>query len=420
LLSLITLFTIFLLFILTASVDKIPLLSYTNYERTNEQVKYFIVAMNMKIPEYIKIQKYILESLLSNHIETILPIRELAKTYEASLDTVHKALKILEKESFIYKDKRCYKAYKGLSSVKITNYINHLYLSNVKSEKIEKVSIFMTSSLTPYYFELADLIILELQKRGIETNIFRIPFSFPEEINKEYERLKKNLERNQALIFLPSLHKECASIISNCRRRRIKTVVFGGKPIEHVNNIIIDSYVGSFDALRYLASLNRHRVGYASGVNKDTPKTSHFYAYQKAVLDGFIEDSAELLFPADFERIRNGIFEYGRLAAEYFSSLKQPPDAVFFGDDVAAATATNIFREKGFRVPDDISVVGINGSDAAALSGVEIATVVYPKDKIANTFVESALSELNWDKSQDTVIKSVFRKGNSCSKKREK
>lgn len=386
------------------------------YYRPNERTNKI-----MQIPEYIKIQKSILESLTPGNSETIPPIRELARKYDASLDTVHKALKFLESESFIYKKKRSYKVYDNFTGIKISDYIDRLFSSACEKQKIEKTSIFMTSALTAYYFELADLIILGLQKYGVNTNIFRVPFAFPEEINKEYESVKKSLERNQALIFLPSLSKKCASIITDCRRRQIKTVTFGTyDPMESANNVIVDSYAGSYEAIKYLASLNRIRVGYASGAGKNLPKTSHSYAYRKAASKGFIEDSPELLYIAEFERIRKGMIEYGKLAAEYFLSLKPMPDAILFGDDAAAAAAINVFQEKGVRVPEDISIVGINGSDAAKLSSLQIATVRYPKDKIAEAFIKIIMSPLNWGENKDTItIKSVFDKGNSCSKKIE-
>lgn len=376
----------------------------------------------MQVPEYIGIQKAIVENIYRECPVRLPSLRELASRYNVSLDTIHKALKSLEKDDFITAGKRCYTVNSevlkkpGLKD----NFISELF-SSVRNMDIKDCRIFLTSSLNAYYFELIDLLTSKLMKANINSLIQRIPLYIPEDIENEYKKVRKDLSGNDILIFLPGLPEQCHVIMNDCRRRKIKIIAFGDCATSGVNSVIIDSFNGSYNALKFLSGLGRRRTAYASGIpptnNSGNYRYTHYRAYKEAVEAGIIEADDKLIFPANFERIKNGMITYARLAVDYFLSLKKIPEAIFFGDDVAAAAAVNFIRRKGYRVPEDISITGINGSVAAELSDLEIATVVYSKEKIAEAFLELVMSKSNWEEGSSIVIKSEFRKGNSCVRK---
>jgi len=377
----------------------------------------------MQIPEYIDLQKAIIENIYGTSAKKLPPLRELAANYRVSLDTVHKALKALEKEDFITAGKRGYTVNDDIlkkPSLK-DHFISDLFSSIKKGADVKNCRIFLTSSLNAYYFELIDLLTANFQGAGINSIIYRIPFYVPEDIEAEYKKIRKDLGSNDILIFLPGFPIKCTGIIRDCRKRKIKIVALGYSSDPGISSIMVDSFSGSYEALKFLSSLGRKNIAYASGIptsdDTDDYHYSHYRAYMEAVESGMTEDNEKLIFPTSFERIKNGMIAYARQAVDYFLSLKKMPDAIFFGDDVAAAAAVNFIRRKGYRVPEDISIVGINGSAAAELSDLEISTVFYPKEKITEAFLELGLSRTNWEEGRKIIIKSEFRKGNSCIRK---
>lgn len=51
-------------------------------------------------------------------------------------------------------------------------------------------------------------------------------------------------------------------------------------------------------------------------------------------------------------------------------ALKEPPTAVFCYSDEIAVSAMHLLHQRGLRVPDDISLIGVDGHDLGALFGI--------------------------------------------------
>jgi len=69
-------------------------------------------------------------------------------------------------------------------------------------------------------------------------------------------------------------------------------------------------------------------------------------------------------------------------------SMRHPPTAVFAASDMLALGALAAAREKGLRVPEDISVAGFDDIDFAAFSDPPLTTVRVPASQMGETAVE--------------------------------
>ena len=74
-------------------------------------------------------------------------------------------------------------------------------------------------------------------------------------------------------------------------------------------------------------------------------------------------------------------------------------DAAFFDTDRMAMGFYRYAAEKGIKIPDDISVIGFDDEEFAALTTPALATLAHPREKIAGTVVDMIL------KNQDAPTK---------------
>lgn len=74
----------------------------------------------------------------------------------------------------------------------------------------------------------------------------------------------------------------------------------------------------------------------------------------------------------------NYTFETGKEAAGRLLDLAEPPSAIFASNDVMAAGAVHIARERGLDVPRDLSVVGFDDTAIAATIWPPLTTVRWP------------------------------------------
>jgi len=69
-------------------------------------------------------------------------------------------------------------------------------------------------------------------------------------------------------------------------------------------------------------------------------------------------------------------------------SMRQAPTAVFAASDMLALGALAAAREKGLRVPEDVSVAGFDDIDFAAFSDPPLTTLRVPASRMGEMAVE--------------------------------
>ncbi|HVH51432.1 MAG TPA: substrate-binding domain-containing protein, partial [Gaiellaceae bacterium] len=93
--------------------------------------------------------------------------------------------------------------------------------------------------------------------------------------------------------------------------------------------------------------------------------------------------SHDLVAHADF-----GTGGGGEALAELLSR-SEPPTGVICSSDMMAIGALHEAARRGIRVPDELSIVGFDGIDAAKWSVPELTTVEQPITQIADTAVQT-------------------------------
>ena len=134
------------------------------------------------------------------------------------------------------------------------------------------------------------------------------------------------------------------------------------------NQILVDDIAGGRKAVEYLFELGHQRIGYISDPLEDpfhfTASRARFEGYCKAHNDAEIPVMPEL-----HQHGEHGRYEARRLAAEMLS-LPERPTAIFAASDTQAIGVMEAARERGFRVPRDLSVIGYDDIELAEHLGL--------------------------------------------------
>lgn len=91
----------------------------------------------------------------------------------------------------------------------------------------------------------------------------------------------------------------------------------------------------------------------------------------------------ELIAPGEFN------YESGFRAGERLFDLDDPPTAVFAASDQMALGVYEALRQRGLRVPDDVSVVGFDDLPQARWSSPPLTTVRQPLDDMGRLAVRT-------------------------------
>jgi DNA-binding LacI/PurR family transcriptional regulator len=151
-------------------------------------------------------------------------------------------------------------------------------------------------------------------------------------------------------------------------------------PVDHVG---IDNVAAARTAVEHLVARGRERIAVIGDNPRRGTAALRLSGYRAAlgaaglpVRDGYVQ-------PADSYHRLDGAEGMARLLA-----LPEPPDAVFCFNDLLAIGALRAVAAAGLRVPEDVAVVGFDGSDESAFSLPALTTIDPDKAAIARAAVD--------------------------------
>ena len=168
-------------------------------------------------------------------------------------------------------------------------------------------------------------------------------------------------------------------------RRWILEAIDTGVPVVLLDNdvpdlpvpaVVNDNAGGAYAATRHLARLGHTRIAFLGAAVDYAFGGETHWGYARALRDAGVprDPELEILVRIDADEAR-------RQAGAFFT-LPQPPTAVFAVTDVLALGVISAARERGLQIPRDLSVVGMDDIELAAMTDPALTTVRVPKEKM--------------------------------------
>jgi len=136
------------------------------------------------------------------------------------------------------------------------------------------------------------------------------------------------------------------------------------------------NWQGAFNATNYLVKLGHKRVGFITGWLDLGAAVDRLEGFKAALRTNKIPLIPELIYEGTFAQLD------GYTGASRFLEMKKPPTAIFASNDVMAMAAMDAVREKGMRIPEDISIMGFDDIPQASLVRPALTTVRQPLEQM--------------------------------------
>jgi DNA-binding LacI/PurR family transcriptional regulator len=174
-------------------------------------------------------------------------------------------------------------------------------------------------------------------------------------------------------------------------------IVLLGDRIYHVpyDHVTYDNVGAARLATRHLISIGRRRIA-AIGIQETHARETET---SRLRLRGYTEALAEAGIPVDPHLIIRGIPVFSRQnggrAMRQLLALDTPPDAIFCFNDHVALGAMRAIYEAGYRVPEDIAVVGFDDIEDGRFSVPSLTTISPDKERIGDLAVAFLLGRID-------------------------
>ncbi|PDO11758.1 MAG: catabolite control protein A [Candidatus Reconcilbacillus cellulovorans] len=158
------------------------------------------------------------------------------------------------------------------------------------------------------------------------------------------------------------------------RTATVPVVLCGTMDERHeMPSVDIDHEQAAYDAVKLLVDSGHRAIGMISGTLQD-PLVGYarFRGYRRAL------EEAGIPFREEYVRVGNYRYESGMETMKYFLELPSRPTAVFCATDEMAIGAIHAVQDAGLRVPEDISIVGLDNVRIASMVRPQLTTVAQP------------------------------------------
>lgn len=268
-------------------------------------------------------------------------IKDVAQRAGFSIATVSKVLN--NKGSFSQETKS-----KIMQAVNELNYRVNASARNLKTSKTNKIGVIVSNIANFYMMSIAKAVEEIVKPLGYHLLVM----SHAEDPEVEKELLQISIEERVAgLIIVPTGDKN-KEMIGQVMNQRIP-VVLVDRIIEgmHCDAIVDDNFSGSYNVIKYLASLDHHDIGIIHGATN--------MSMGKERLQGALNALKDFGCNLDQSFIVNGKFteEGSYKAALELLLLPKPPSAIYCLNNTMTKGLLRVCDHQGINVPDDLSII---------------------------------------------------------------
>ncbi|MBQ3134481.1 MAG: LacI family DNA-binding transcriptional regulator [Oscillospiraceae bacterium] len=235
----------------------------------------------------------------------------------------------------------------------------------------ERVHVLVPDLCNPFYTALVSGL-----ERSLRTfNLDMVLTNTNWDIAREKSLISQLTRLNAPMIIAPC--SQDLSHIESALSRRAEIVLIEAALPQKCPGIQFNSRAGGTMAAQYLLSRGLERIAYLS-----PPLTRHT---RLEVYQGFCAAMEAASLPLDPNLVLIGTEEAvtdeaacaigAQLCSQLLSSLSTPPQAIFCENDMIALGVLQHLRTTPLRVPEDISVIGIDNIPLGALATPQLTTI---------------------------------------------
>lgn len=222
------------------------------------------------------------------------------------------------------------------------------------------------------YMDKYDSFYWQMYQQIATKAIERECFTLMEVVNRQTEdipELPKLLKERKVdgVIVLGKMQKEFLTMLKGSTSIPVVYMDFTDEERD-VDAVVSDSFYGAYELTNYLFSMGHEKIAYVGTVLATTSITDRYLGYVKSM----IEHGAILRedWRIDDRDIRSGYIDVENL----LQIPEDMPTAFVCNCDLTAGKLINKLQAQGYRVPEDVSVVGYDNYIYPGICDVEITT----------------------------------------------
>lgn len=249
-----------------------------------------------------------------------------------------------------------------LETARRLDYVPNLNGKRLRGSRSHAVGLFVRSIAGTYYGNLAETVHYTLQERGYELQVY-----ITDSVDTIHE---KALSHNLDGAIIHTGMKDNERVRRLCRTGLPIVFLDQRQQGRKVSSVLYRSFEDGRTATEYLLGLGHRDLMHVFGVPGNYESEERFEGFRAALGDAGLEMREENLIHGALNR-EDARREMGR----FLEAGHRLPQAIFAANDQSAVGCIEALRERGVRVPEDVSVIGCDDDVISALVQPGLTTV---------------------------------------------
>jgi LacI family transcriptional regulator len=279
-----------------------------------------------------------------------------------------------------------------MRAVEQLKYQPNLHARSLAEGKSRSIGVIVSNIENPFFLDVYKSVETGVHAAGYEVMMANTDYRAEQLVNCVRQMIGRRVAGLAAIVS-----EMAPELIDELKNHSIPVVFYDvGAPRQNITNIRVNYRRGMEKLIGYLYSLGHRRLGFVGHHAMLGPIHERATVVLEAVsryLDVTVDTRADVDSP-----------EGGRRATRALLSANPKLTAIVCVNDFMAIGASREIRERGLRIPEDISVTGFDNVNLAQFCYPALTTVHIPRDEIGQSICEALLSGEKTEVEHEIVV----------------
>lgn len=225
--------------------------------------------------------------------------------------------------------------------------------------------------------------------------------------------INKHMGMKKMSYYEHSKYRGVDGVVIACidfRDKDVIELIHGEIPIVTIDHvwdnrtaIVSDNIKGMKDLTTYIYNMGHRKIAYIHGTDSSVTKNR---------VGSFYKTLTELGIDVNDDYIRSGIYHDSETTSKLTNELldlKDRPTCIIFPDDFSCIGGINAIKERGLRIPEDISIAGYDGITLSQVLNPKLTTVKQDTNALGRSAAEKLIYLI--ENPKVTIIERVVVEG---------
>jgi LacI family transcriptional regulator len=303
----------------------------------------------------------------------VMNLQEVARHAQVSTATVSR---VLNNASVVKKSTRV----RVMKAIEDLKYHPNLHARSLAGGKSKTIGVIVSNMENPFFFDIYKTIEADAHTHGYEVVMANTDYS-PEQLVTSVRLMIGRRVAGLAVV----VSEMAPELIEELNHSHTPVVFYDvGTHCANITNIRVDYSRGIAKVIDYLYTMGHRRIGFVGHHAILGPINERVKAVVEAVAR---IPTLEVRTAANADTL-----EGGRLATRTLLASGFQPTAIVCVNDFTAVGALRELRERGLRVPEDVSVTGFDNVKLSEFCCPALTTVHIPRDRVGHIMCDSLIA----------------------------